>query len=62
MSIGLIRVNGEPNSPDLKEYIMDSVSDVSSLPTDCADGSVAYTKDFSSFYTFFNGTWTEAGV
>lgn len=61
MSFSLVKINDKPNAQNLKEYIMDSVSDVPRLPVDCADGSVAYTKNLSHVYTFLNGEWTEAG-
>lgn len=62
MSFALVRVNGQPNSDKLKEFIIDSESDVSSLPTtDIADGSVAYIKDLSNIYMYKNGSWIEVG-
>ena len=60
MSFSVVKINGDPNSPDLKEFIMDSSTDASSLPTDVADGSVAYTSDLSKVYVFKSGTWVEA--
>lgn len=62
MSFSVVRINGEPNSDKLKEFIIDSASDVSSLPVvDVADGSVAYIKDLSSVYIFKDGQWAEVG-
>ena len=62
LSISVVKVNDKPASVDYKELIMDSSSDVSSLPTNVADGSVAYTADLSSIYIFKNGTWVSAVV
>lgn len=50
-----------PADTKLTEFIIDSASDVSSLPTNVADGSSAYTKDLSKIYLLKDGTWTEAG-
>jgi hypothetical protein len=61
MSISIVKINDKPNSADLMEYIMDSVSDVYSLPTDCADGSIAYTANLKYIYILKNGAWTQAG-
>lgn len=61
MSYSIVRVNDQPNSTQLMEYIIDSASDVSALPTNVADGSSAYIKDLSKIYLFKDGTWTEVG-
>lgn len=62
MSYSIVKVNDQPNNPLLKEFILDSVSDVATLPTtDVADGSSAYIKDLSKIYLFKSGTWVEAG-
>lgn len=61
MSYSVVKINDEPNSPLLKEYILDSASDVATLPTDVADGSYAYIKDLSKIYLFKSGAWVEAG-
>lgn len=61
MSYSIVKVNDQPNNPLLKEFIIDSASDVASLPTDVADGSAAYIKDLSKIYLFKSGTWVEVG-
>ena len=62
MSYSIVKVNDQPNNPLLKEFIIDSASDVATLPTtDVADGSSAYIKDLSKIYLFKSGTWVEAG-
>ena len=48
MSYSVVKINDEPNSPLLKEYILDSASDVATLPTDVADGSSAYVLSFAA--------------
>lgn len=60
MSCSIVKVNGEPNSTLLMEYIMDSEADVSSLPVNVADGSFSYTKDLSCIYVFKGGSWVKA--
>lgn len=62
MSVSVVKINNEPNSPLFKELVMDSTSDVSSLPTDVADGSIAYIKDLSHIYICKDGVWGEAGA
>jgi hypothetical protein len=62
MSASVVRVNGQPNSPKLMEYVLDSPSDVSGLSTDVADGSQAWTKDLLHIYIFKGGTWSEGGA
>lgn len=59
MGYSVVKINGMPTSTQLVEYIIDSESDISSLPTGVADGSTAYTKDLSKIYLFKNGSWTE---
>ena len=61
MSYSIVKVNDKPASTELIEYILDSASDVSNLPTNVADGSSAYIKDLSKIYLLKDGTWTEAG-
>lgn len=61
MSYSIVKTNDKPNSPFLKEYILDSASDVATLPTDIADGSSAYTKDLAHIYLFKSGVWEEVG-
>lgn len=61
MSYSIVRINDEPNSAQFKELIIDAPADVSTLPTDVADGSRAYTKDLSHIYLFKGGAWTEVG-
>lgn len=61
MSYSLVKVNGKPVSTNHVEIIIDSSSDVSSLPTDVADGSMAYTSDLTSVYLFKSGTWVPRG-
>ena len=62
MSYSIVKINDKPNNPLLKEFIIDSASDVATLPTtDVADGSSAYIKDLSKIYLFKSGTWVEAG-
>ena len=56
----LIRRDDEPDSDALSEYLLESVADVASLPTDiaegsdgllkCYPGSVAYTADGENCY------------
>lgn len=49
-------------APSVKEFLIDSDSDVSSLPTDCIAGSVAYTANLSSVYILSNlKVWTKVG-
>ena len=60
MSYSIVKLNGEPNSPNLMEIIIDSASDVSSLPTNIADGSIAYVSNYSKVYTLKSGVWVEA--
>ena len=57
MSISIVKVQDQPVSTQYTEFIMDSSSDASSLPTNVADGSIAYTSDLSSVYLFKNGSW-----
>ena len=59
MSCSIVKVNGEPNSTLLMEYIMDSEADVSSLPVNVADGSISYTKDLSCIYVHKGGSWVK---
>ena len=61
MSYSLVKINDYPVSTQLAEYIIDSASDISTLPTDVADGSTAYIKDLSKVYLLKSGTWTEVG-
>ena len=61
MSYSIVKINDKPNNPLLKEFIIDSASDVATLPIDVADGSAAYLKDLSKVYLFKSGTWTEVG-
>lgn len=61
MSASLVKINDNPSSADLMEYIMDSASDVQSLSTDCADGSIAYTANLQYVYLLKNGVWVQAG-
>lgn len=61
LSYSAVKVNDNPVNTKLAEFIIDSASDVSSLPTDVADGSSAYTKDLSKIYLLKDGTWTEVG-
>ena len=62
MSYSIVKINDKPNNPLLKEFIIDSTSDVVNLPTtDVADGSSAYIKDLSKIYLFKSGTWVEVG-
>ena len=61
MSYSIVKINGKPSSPLLKEFIIDSEDDVNSLPTDVVDGSSAYTKDLAHIYLFMSGSWEEAG-
>lgn len=59
MGFCLVKINDRPNSPNLKEFILDSVSDKYNLPLDVADGSIAYTKTLSNIYIFKSGSWVE---
>ena len=61
MSYSIVKINDQPNNPLLKEFIIDSTTDVATLPTDVADGSSAYVKDLSKIYLFKSGTWVEVG-
>lgn len=61
MSFSIVKIYDKPVSTQYTEIIMDDSSDVSSLPTNVADGSVAYTADLSSIYLFKSGTWTSTG-
>lgn len=61
MSYSVVKTNDKPDSPLLKEYILDTASDVEDLPIDVADGSSAYVKDLSKIYLFKSGTWVEVG-
>ena len=61
MSISIVKMNGKPADATLTEYIIDSISDVASLPTNVADGSMAYTADLAYIYLLKNGTWVSAG-
>lgn len=61
MSASIVKINDKPNNADLIEYIMDSISDIYTLPTDCADGSIAYTANLQFVYLLKNGVWVQAG-
>lgn len=61
MSISVVKRNDKPNLISLTEFIIDSPSDVNSLPTTVADGSVAYTADLSAIYILKSGRWVENG-
>jgi len=44
-------------------FIIDSASDVATLPTDVIPGSMARTADFSLIYSLSNnGTWVEVSL
>ena len=61
MSHVIVKVNDKPNNALYTEFIIDSASDVSSLPVDVADGSVAYTANLANIYILKSGTWVEVG-
>jgi len=61
MSHAIVKVNDKPNSALYTEYVIDSTSDVSSLPTNVADGSIAYTANLAHIYILKSGTWVEVG-
>lgn len=61
MSYSVVKTNDKPDSSLLKEYILDTASDVEDLPIDVADGSSAYVKDLSKIYLLMSGTWVEVG-
>lgn len=53
---------GVPESAEKVEVLIESSSDLSSLPDDIAPGSVAYTASMSAMYMkAIDGTWTQIG-
>ena len=62
MNLKAIKLNGNPNSADYMEYLIDSPSDISSLPVDIAPGSVAATASYDYIYRLNNNkTWVRVG-
>ena len=65
MSIHLVKWGGDGHESNYKEFLMDSTSDLSQLPTGLTDppatpGSLAYTKDLEHTYMLSNdNTWQE---
>lgn len=54
--------SGAEESDNKCEVLIDSSSDLSSLPDDLAPGSMAYTASLSDMYMkAINGTWTQIG-
>lgn len=53
---------GVPESAEKVEVLIESSSDLASLPDDIAPGSVAYTASMSAMYMkAIDGTWTQIG-
>lgn len=50
----IIKVFDNYNNSNYREYICDDISDISSLPVDCAVGSTAFVIDGSSVYMLGN--------
>ena len=62
MSVHIVKINEQPNSADYVEYMIDSASDVSSLPTNVAPGSFASTTNMLNIYRLSNAkVWTKVG-
>ncbi len=62
MSISIVKQNEAPNSIMLMEYMIDAESEISSLPTNIAPGSIAATADLNAIYRLNNsGTWVKVG-
>jgi len=55
--------SGVPEAANRCEVLIDSASDLSSLPKELAAGSVAYTASMSAMYMkAIDGTWTQIGA
>ena len=70
--ISVLKIGTGYYDPDIKEFLIDSASDVNNLPTSnkagtdipgvCAPGSVAYTANMKLMYMLGNDdTWHKVG-
>lgn len=55
MSVVVVSVNGKPNNPDQKTFMLDEASEINTLSTDCAPGSFAALTDFSKIWRLSAG-------